>query len=104
MSTETAPTTSPPIADHSDKSALYRLVQAELIRAHAEMRTDEPNLIGFIMERRKTPTVGGQVQKPVPFYTIAQELKTLTKVHITHEAVRRWHRAAEREALAAAQP
>lgn len=77
-------------------SHLRRLVETSLTNATGE------DLMELIMKRRETPKVDGKAVKPTPYYTIAHELVQLTGVYITHEAVRRWHRAAEQEQIEAA--
>jgi hypothetical protein len=82
-----------------DPSALRRLVGDRLAASGGG------DLIEFIMKRRETPEVNGKIQDPTPYRRIAYELVQITDIDITHEAVRRWHRAAERaqfEAAAAA--
>lgn len=71
-------------------SSLRRLVQTRL-RQHTEQ-----DLMAFILQRRTLPDDAPPKAVPVPYRKIAQELVDATGVDITHEAVRRWHRAYER--------
>lgn len=82
----------------SDKLKMkLRLVQAKLELAHAEGRTEFTRPLDFIAHHRR---VDDTQAVPVPFRLIAIELSDLTQIDTTHETVRRWYRAAERQLAA----
>lgn len=82
------PTVSPPA---SDKLRLkLQLLRTLLGRAHEEGRSEFADPIEFIAWRRRE-TEDHPV--PDPFYTIAVELSQAAGSPVTHETVRRWHRA-----------
>lgn len=76
-----------------------RLVQTHLTKAFEQGETSHDNVLAFIAHHRR---VDEGHPMPRPFRHIAIELSDVTGVDVTHEAVRRWHRAAEKEAAAAA--
>lgn len=90
MSNDTVPTptVSPP---PSDKLRLkLQLLRTKLGHAHAEGRAEFADPIEFIAHRRRITE-----DHPVadPFYQIAAELSAAAGSSVTHETVRRWHRA-----------
>jgi hypothetical protein len=87
------PLTAPP----SSIKAKLELVQHKLRDAHVKGQTPHDEVLGFIAHRRRVDSTQANAQ---PFRRIAIELSALTGVDVTHEAVRRWHRAAEQEVAA----
>lgn len=82
------PTVSPP---PSDKLRLkLQLLRARLAYAHAEGNAECSDPIEFIARRRM---VTEEQPVPMPFYQIAAELSAVAGSPVTHETVRRWHRA-----------
>lgn len=71
-----------------------RLVQSQLEQAYGRAETSHANVLEFIAFHRR---VDETQPVPRPFRHIAIELSEVTGVDVTHEAVRRWFRASERE-------
>lgn len=82
-----APVSSPP----SDKLRLkLQLLREKLTQAFERGEADTSDPIAFIAHRRR---VDEAHPVPDPFYKIAQDLSLVTGSDVTHETVRRWHRA-----------
>ena len=82
-----APVSAPP----SDKLRLkLQLLREKLTQAYERGDAECTDPIQFIAHRRRR-TEDHPV--PEPFYKIAQDLSTVAGSDVTHETVRRWHRA-----------
>jgi len=87
----TIPVEAPVSAPPSDKLRLkLQLLREKLTQAFERGDVDTGDPIVFIAYRRR---VTDEHPTPDPFYRIAQDLSAAAGADVTHETVRRWHRA-----------
>ena len=91
MENDAPPTEAPVSAPPSDRLRLkLQLLREKLSHAHTRGEVETADPIEFIANRRR---VTDERPMPEPFYKIASELSAVAGSDVTHETVRRWHRA-----------